>query len=302
MLKAGHWPDGPGQIVLNSGPAAGQGQGDVAPLGSTLTVTGIPGAPALVVVGFANSITNTADGWVAPGEIARLRGPGASAGAQMLYRFAEARSYAQVRADVAEVTRALPPGAVTGAGSWLAAQDAATGNAAIMEPFVVAFALIGLVMAVLIVGNVVSGAVVAQYHRIGVLKSLGLTPAQVLVAYLSRVGWPALVGCVTGVVAGNLLAVPVLQHSSDAYGVGRQQVPWWVSVIAPAGMLVLTALAALGPALRAGRLSAVQAIAAGRAPGPAAGTPRTGSPPGCGCPARPASAWRRRSPAPRGRR
>ena len=266
VLKAGHWPDGPGQVVLNSGPAAGQGQGDVAPLGSTLTVTGMPGAPALVVVGFANSITNTADGWVAPGEIARLRGPGASAGAQMLYRFAEARSYAQVRADVAEVTRALPPGAVTGAGSWLAAQDAATGNAAIMEPFVVAFALIGLVMAVLIVGNVVSGAVVAQYHRIGVLKSLGLTPAQVLVAYLSRVGWPALVGCVAGVVAGNLLAVPVLQHSSDAYGVGRQQVPWWVSVIAPAGMLVLTALAALGPALRAGRLSAVQAIAAGRAP------------------------------------
>ena len=31
-------------------------------------------------------------------------------------------------------------------------------------------------------------------------------------------------------------------------------------------MLALTALAALGPALRAGRLSAVQAIAAGRAP------------------------------------
>jgi len=37
-------------------------------------------------------------------------------------------------------------------------------------------------------------------------------------------------------------------------------------VLAPAGMLALTALAALGPALRAGRLSAVQAIAAGRAP------------------------------------
>src|SRR6202012_1009615 len=34
----------------------------------------------------------------------------------------------------------------------------------------------------------------------------------------------------------------------------------------PAGMLALTGLAAAGPALRAGRLSAVQAIAAGRAP------------------------------------
>ena len=130
----------------------------------------------------------------------------------------------------------------------------------------VAFALIGLIMAVLIVGNVVSGAVVAGYHRIGVLKSLGLTPAQVVVAYLSRVGWPALAGCLAGVVAGNLLAAPVLHDSAGVYGVGSQQVPWWASAVAPAGMLVLTMLAALGPALRAGRLSAVQAIAAGRAP------------------------------------
>ena len=264
VLNAGHWPDGPGQVVLDGGQAPGQGGGPQ--VGSTLSVTGAPGAPALTVVGFANSITNTADGWVAPGEITHLRAPGTSASAQMLYRFANAGSYAQVRADVAEVTRALPPGTVTGAGSWLAAENAATGNGAIMEPFVVAFALIGLVMAVLIVGNVVSGAVVAGYHRIGVLKSLGLTPAQVVVAYLSRVGWPALAGCVAGVVAGNLLAVSVLHQSSAAYGVGSQQVPWWASVAAPVGMLALTALAAFGPALRAGRLSAAEAIAAGRAP------------------------------------
>jgi putative ABC transport system permease protein len=270
VLNAGHWPDGPGQVVLDGSQGlvqgGGPGQGGGPPVGSTLSVTGAPGAPALTVVGYANSITNTADGWVTPAEIAALRAPGTPASTQMLYRFAQAGSYAQVRTDVAEVTRALPPGAVTGAGSWLAAEDAATGNGAIMEPFVVAFALIGLVMAVLIVGNVVSGAVVAGYHRIGVLKSIGLTPAQVVVAYLSRVGWPALAGCVAGVVAGNLLAVEVLRQSSAAYGVGRQQVPWWASVVAPAGMLVLTALAALGPALRAGRLSAVQAIAAGRAP------------------------------------
>jgi putative ABC transport system permease protein len=135
-----------------------------------------------------------------------------------------------------------------------------------MEPFVVAFALIGLAMAVLIVGNVVSGAVVAGYRRIGVLKSVGLTPAQVVLAYLSRVGWPALAGCVAGVAAGNGLAIPVLKNSAGAYGVGSQQVPWWASVLAPAGMLVLVLLAGTGPALRAGRLSAAQAIAAGHAP------------------------------------
>ena len=218
------------------------------------------------MVGFGNSVTNTADGWVTPGEVARLRAPGVPQSAQMLYRFTHAASYGEVRADVAEVSRALPPGAVTGAASWLAAQNQATGNGAIMEPFVVAFALIGLAMAVLIVGNVVSGAVVASYTRIGVLKSIGLTPAQVVVAYLSRVGWPALAGCLAGVVAGNVLAIPVLHNSAGAYGVGSQQVPWWASVVAPAGMFALVLLAGFGPALRAGRLSAAEAIAAGRAP------------------------------------
>ena len=261
VLNAGHWPDGPGQVVLDSS-AGGGGPA----LGSSITVTGVPGTPALVVVGFGNSVTNTADGWVSPGEIARLRAPGVPQSTQMLYRFTHAASYGEVRADVAEVSRALPAGAVTGAASWLAAQNQATGNGAIMEPFVVAFALIGLAMAVLIVGNVVSGAVVASYTRIGVLKCIGLSPAQVVVAYLSRVGWPALAGCLAGVVAGNVLAAPVLHNSAGAYGVGSQQVPWWATVIAPAGMFALVLLAGFGPALRAGRLSAAEAIAAGRAP------------------------------------
>jgi putative ABC transport system permease protein len=266
VLNSGHWADGPGQVVLNDN-FSGSGQGGGGPdLGSKVTVTGVPGTPSLTVVGFANSITNTADGWVTPGEMTALRAPGTAPALQMLYRFAAAGSDAQIRADVAAVGKALPAGSVAGANSWLSAQTAAEGNGAIMEPFVVAFALIGLAMAVLIVGNVVSGAVIAGYQRIGVLKSIGLTPAQVVVVYLSRVGWPALGGCLLGVVAGNILAAPVLHQSAGAYGVGSQQVPLWASVAAPLGMLALTVLAALGPAIRAGRLSAVEAIAAGRAP------------------------------------
>ncbi|HEV3293828.1 MAG TPA: FtsX-like permease family protein [Streptosporangiaceae bacterium] len=258
VLNAGHWTTGPGQIVL-----AGSSGGGGPVVGSTVSVTGLAHPVTLTVVGFASSITNSADGWVAPAEVSSL---GAPSSAQLLYRFASAGTASQIRADLAEVTGVLPPGTVTGAGTWLAAESQNTGNGAIMEPFVVAFALIGLAMAVLIVANVVSGAVATGYYRIGVLKSIGLTPAQVVVAYLSRVGVPALAGCLLGVVAGNLLAVPVLHQSAGAYGVGSQLVPLWASVLAPAGMLVLTVLAALGPALRAGRLSATQAIAAGRAP------------------------------------
>jgi putative ABC transport system permease protein len=261
VLNAGHWIDGPGQVVLNGY----EGNGGIAD-GNTVQVASAPGKPTLTVVGFANSITSTADGWVAPGQIAALAAPGTPPTAQLLYRFAQAGSDAQIRADVAAITGALPAGAVANSASWLAAQSQAEGNGAIMEPFVLAFALIGLVMAVLIVGNVISGAVVAQYQRIGVLKSLGLTPAQVVAVYLRRVTWPALTGCAIGAAAGGLLSLSVLHKSAGAYGVGSQQLPWSALVIAPAAMFALTMIAALGPAVRAGRLSAIDAIAAGRAP------------------------------------
>jgi putative ABC transport system permease protein len=261
VLNAGHWVDGPGQVVLNGY----EGNGGIAD-GNTVQVTSAPGQPTLTVVGFANSITSTADGWVAPSQIAALRAPGTPATAQLLYRFTAAGSDAQIRADVAAITRALPAGTVANSASWLTAQSQAEGNGAIMEPFVLAFALIGLVMAVLIVGNVISGAVVAQYQRIGVLKSLGLTPAQVVAVYLNRVTWPAIAGCLVGAAAGGLLSLSVLHKSAGAYGVGSQQLPWSALVIAPAAMFALTVIAALGPAVRAGRLSAIEAIAAGRAP------------------------------------
>jgi putative ABC transport system permease protein len=265
VLNAGHWADGPGQVVVSGNPGPGQGNGGVG-LGSVLTASSLPGKPALTVVGFANSITNTADAWVTPGELSALLASGGQPATQLLYRFTSAATDAQLHADAAAVTKALPAGTVIDWGSWLTAQQSEGSDAAIMEPFVIAFALIGLIMAVLIVGNVISGAVIAQYRRIGVLKSLGLTPAQVVAVYLSRIGWPSLAGCLIGVIGGYLLTIPVLHDSAGAYGVGSQQAPLWALIAAPAGLLAITLLAALGPALRAGRLSAVEAIASGRAP------------------------------------
>ena len=259
-LQAGHWADSPNQIVLSAAMSFFPG------LGSKMTVTTAPGTPQLTVVGIANSITNTAAAWVLPSEISALRSPQQPAAAQMLYRFASAATPAQVRGDVAAVTAALPAGVVGGFSSWLTAKQQANGNGSILAPFVDAFALIGLLMAVLIVANVVSGAVVASYRRIGVLKSIGFSPAQVIAAYVTRVGTPAFAGCLIGVAAGNLLAEPVLQKSANSFGVGRQMVPIWVDVVTPLAMCALVALTALMPALRAGRLSAVQAIAIGQAP------------------------------------
>jgi putative ABC transport system permease protein len=265
-LKSGHWATQPGQVVLLT-----DGQGATVAIGTPVTVTGVPGSPRLTVVGTATSITRTAQAWVTPAEIAALDAPGTPQVTEMLYRFASAGTTAQINADVAEVRAALPPGALLGTQSWLTVKLQATGSIAPWVPFLVAFGLIGLVMSVLIVANVVSGAVVAGTRRIGVLKSLGFSPGQVVATYLIQVAVPAFLGCVAGVAAGNLLAAPLLSQTAQVYGVGALAIPVWVDVAVPVAMLGLAGLTTLLLALRAGRMSAVEAVATGRAPRPAHG-------------------------------
>ena len=260
-LEAGHWPRRTGQIVMETNT-----DGFEAGIGDTVTVTSVRGTPRMTVVGLATSVSHSADAWVAPDEISALSSPRTTPTAEMLYRFRSAGTAAAVRADTAAVTRTLPAGTVTGTQSYLNVRAAQHEDIAVYAPFVVAFALIGLVMSLLIVTNVVSGAVIAGYYRIGILKSIGFTPAQVVAAYTGQVIVPAVVGCLGGVALGNLLSVPLLRNTANVYGVGRLGVPPWVNVAVPLAMCCLVALAAVLSALRAGRLTATQALAAGRAP------------------------------------
>ena len=264
-LDAGRWARRPGEIVI-SPDSFYRDASAVQLIGTRITVTSAPGRPVLKVVGVAKSITGTAGAWVVPAEIAALHPPHTPAAAQMLYRFHHADTQPQLTSDVTALTRALPSGTITGTSSWLTVKTQESGSIAIIVPFVVAFGVIGLAMSVVIVGNVVNGAVVSGYRRIGVLKSIGFTPAQVVAAYVAQAGIPALAGMLAGVVVGNVLSVPLLSQTATIYGVGKLLVPPSVDIGVPLLMCALVGLAALLPALRAGRLSAVAAIATGRAP------------------------------------
>jgi putative ABC transport system permease protein len=266
-LEAGHWPTADNQVVWADTGVLSR----VISIGATVTVSGVSGSPVLTVVGIADSVTGTSLAWVLPGEITALERAGApAAGSQMLYRFASAGTTAEVGADISRLTAALPAGALPGASvvSYLSVEQSETSRNAPWVPFILTFGIIALVMSVLIVVNVVSGAVVAGITRIGVLKSIGFTPVQVVGSYVIQVAVPAAVGCVAGAVAGNLLAVPLLRRNATVYQVGHLGIPLWVDVLVPLAILVLTGIAAVLPALRAGRMSAVQAIATGRAPRP----------------------------------
>jgi putative ABC transport system permease protein len=255
-LQQGHWATSDSQVVISSN---WPGQ-----VGSTMTV----GKQVLTIVGVANSVTNTADAWVLPAEMKAIAGSAGIGQAQLLYRFSSSATSADIRSDFSEVTAALPSGAVLSQVSYLDYRTSERSHIAPWVPFIVAFGVIALVISVLIVVNVVGGAVVAGTTRIGVLKSIGFTPLQVVACYVLLVAVPAVTGALVGVVCGNLLAAPLYQQNAQVYQVGVLGVPFWVDLAVPLVVLALTVAAAVGPASRAGAMSPVQAIATGRAPKP----------------------------------
>ncbi|NNN33281.1 ABC transporter permease [Streptomyces sp. S3(2020)] len=256
-LLHGRWPTRSGEIVLSAGSAL------FATLGTKVTFPDLPGDPTLTVVGEARSVTQTADAWVLPSQMPALTAPG-SGGRQMLYRFTDAGTAAQITAGGKAVTRSLPPGAAVGEQSWLTVKKTVERDTALYVPFLMAFGALGLVMSVLIVGNVVASAVGTGTRRIGVLKAVGFTPAQVVRAYVGQALIPAAVGAVLGVLAGHLLAVPVLAEAQEVYSSSSLTVAPWVDLTVIAGVLGLVAATAWASALRAGRMRTVDALAVGR--------------------------------------
>jgi putative ABC transport system permease protein len=259
-LTQGRWPTGPGEIALPANSYAD------ACFGSSVVFSSLPGKPSFKVVGFADSVTNSATGFATADGFARLTDAGAKADVQMLYRFAKAGTDADIAADKQAITAAAPAGSVEAGQSYLTAEQQATGNAKAYVPFLIAFGILGLVLSVLIISIVVSGAVASGIRRIGILKSLGFTPSQVARAYTAQAMIPATVGVVLGTVFGNLLAVPILGDATKQLGASSTSIPWWVSAVVPLGTLLLVGVTASIPALRAGRMPTVQALVVGRAP------------------------------------
>ncbi|WP_344139312.1 ABC transporter permease [Luedemannella flava] len=256
-LDEGSWLTGPGQIVMSRRYAGPRGN-----VGDTVTV----GTVSLKVVGIGTSATGTGDAWVWPTQTDVLTGAGLAR--QMLYRFAAHDTDAQLRDALATATAGLPAGSVESSTSYLTVRTATNRAISAFVPFVVAFAVLGIILSVLITANVVSGAVVAGYRTIGVLKTVGFTPAHVVAAYVVQVVTPAVVGAAIGVPLGIAVAQPLLAKTDRVYDVasGQGGVPVWAIVTVLLAAPALVAVSAIGPALRAGRLAANQAISVGRAP------------------------------------
>jgi putative ABC transport system permease protein len=254
-LWDGRWATGPGEIVLADLPPAP----GYHPASQTGKVIRFEDGPALTVVGFAYDVSQTADGWVTPAQMAQLH----PTAAQSLYRLPGAPDERAVEA----FTATLPRDGLLATQSYLTIKEAVAAGPGAYVPFLVVFGLLGLLVAVLVVANVVSGAVVSGYRHIGVLKALGFTPAQVVAVYLTMVSVPAVAGSALGTVGGEVAARPLLSNAFLGLGFsGDVGSGHGVQLVAFTGILAVVLLAALLPALRARRLPAAEAISAGSAP------------------------------------
>ncbi|MGW2521659.1 FtsX-like permease family protein [Streptomyces sp. NPDC001617] len=260
-LQSGRWATKPGEIVLSA-----SFKGPFLKVGSTLKASDAADSPTLKVVGFAVSAGKTADVWATPGQVGALASKDTPLTRQMLYRFDSAGTKAQISADRKKLTAAVPSGALVGTQSYLDTKHASDKGAAATIPFMVAFGVLGILMSVIIISSVISGAVGTSLRRIGILKAIGFTPREIVRAYVAQALIPADAGIALGVVLGHVLAMPLLKDTEQAYGTASLTVAWWVDVVVPAVALLVVGIAALVPALRAGRLRTVEAIAVGRAP------------------------------------
>ena len=258
-LWHGRWPAADGEIVLNMMPPAVAGE-EPFDLAGSFTAAG---GRKFTIVGLAYSLSQSARGWVTPAQAAALH----PASAQVLYRWSGGGldTQAGLDAHLAEATKGLPAGSLEGSRSYLALRAAAASGPGRYLPFLAIFGVLGLAVAILIVANVVSGAVVSGYRHIGVLKSLGFAPRQVVAVYLLMAGVPAVAGVIPGAALGYPLAAGMLHSAFEGAGLGTVTVAVWPVAAAVAGMIGIVLLAALVPAVRAGRLSTTEAISAGSA-------------------------------------
>ncbi|WP_194891090.1 ABC transporter permease [Catenulispora pinisilvae] len=257
QLWQGRWPSAPGEIVLDQ-PA---GQTLPAPPGQTVATVSGPGLPALTVVGYAFSVSDTADAWVAPSQMAALHPDHV----QMLYRFAKSGTDAEVKAELTRATAGLPAGTLVGFQSWRTTRAEMLAKLESLLPMLIAFGVLAVSVAVLIVLNVVSGAVVSGYKDIGVYKTIGFTPRQVVRVYVATMAVPAVVGTVIGLPIGVVVGEPLMNKAFNALG-GTRQISPLVMLGCLIGVPLVVALAAYIPARRAAGMSAIAAISAGSAP------------------------------------
>ena len=147
---------------------------------------------------------------------------------------------------------------------WHDVKRAAVFGAKMNFIFLGAFSLFAILATILVIASSIGSIVLSQFRQIGILKTLGFTPRQVLWLYLGQYLALSLVGAPLGLGAGILLS-PIPLKSVAASLDAQFQPPLSVGLVAVVlGLIgIVVVIATLSAARRGARANIVRAIAVG---------------------------------------
>jgi len=278
-ITSGRWPRANDEIVLTRSFS----ELNHISVGDHVKVTSVQERPTLTVVGQVVDIDQgSADlssqhAWVLKAAVPALTTPDSSS-YDMVYRFSNDPTSAQLQGYVDQLRASLPPGSVIVSANYILIGHVFNVTNQIVTGVLGAFSIFALAATIAIVATLVTGIVISAYREIGIMKAVGFTPAGVVGVFALQIIIPALAACLLGIPAGTLASQPLLANSSHALGLAY--VPTFSIgldlLLLGAGLLVVS-VAATVPALRAGLLKPITAITNATAPRTASGRRLRGS-------------------------
>ena len=267
-ITSGRWPIANDEIVLTRSFA----ELNHVSVGDRLKVVSVPQTPTLTVAGEVVDIDEgSADlssqhSWVLAAAVPALSTPDSSYYI-MDYRFAGDPSSAQLQGSMDRLRASLPPGSISGSLNYIEVRSIFDITNQILTGVLSAFSVFALAATIAIVATLVTGIVISAYREIGIMKAIGFMPSQVVGVFALQIVIPALVACVLGIPVGTLVSQPLLANSSHALGLAYTPTfSIGLDLLLLAGGVLVVAVAATLPALRAGLLRPIAAIAKASAP------------------------------------
>ena len=272
-ITSGRWPLAHDEIVLTRSFS----ELNKISVGDRIKVTSVAQTPTLTVVGEVVDIDEgSADlssqrAWMLPAALPAL----ATADSSFLlmdYRFSGDPTSSQVQASLDRLKASLPPGSVSGSLNYILIRSIFNITNQILTGVLVAFSVFALAATVAIVATLVTGIVISAYREIGIMRAVGFTPYQVVEVFALQIVIPALAACLVGVSVGTLASQPLLANSSHALGLAYTPTfSIGLDFLFLAVGLLVVAVAATVPAMRAGLLKPIVAITKASAPRGAGG-------------------------------
>ena len=263
QLTAGSRAPGPGELLVDKGTADKGGL----EIGSNVTVLTQTGPHEFLLVGTARfgSVDSPGGATVAILDLRTAQDALLGHSGELSAVVVAAVDGVSERELTTRVTSVLPKGveALTGTQITEETQDAIEQGLSFFNTFLLVFAAVGLVVACFTIYNTFQIIVTQRSREMALLRAVGATRKQVLLAQLLEAVFIGVLASVLGLVAGVFVA-RLLQTMLEAFGIdipaGNAVLKTRTAVVALVVGTVVTVVSAVFPSLRASRVPPIAAL------------------------------------------